>query len=76
MDAGVIGRSINAVRNRSTNAARNRSTRFHTSSPRVKVIAEPGRYFVEASHVLFARIYAKRTLAVQGTVVQLHTIGH
>ncbi|CAN0438810.1 unnamed protein product, partial [Ascophyllum nodosum] len=26
----------------------------------VKVIAEPGRYFVEASQVLFTRIYAKR----------------
>ncbi|CAM9516013.1 unnamed protein product, partial [Hapterophycus canaliculatus] len=32
----------------------------------VQVIAEPGRYFVEASHVLFARIYAKRSLALQG----------
>eukprot|EP00752_Nemacystus_decipiens_P012685 g11238.t1 len=30
----------------------------------VQVIAEPGRYFVEASHLLFARIYAKRSLAL------------
>ncbi|CAN0167719.1 unnamed protein product [Ectocarpus sp. 8 AP-2014] len=31
----------------------------------VQVIAEPGRYFVEASHLLFARIYAKRSLSLQ-----------
>ncbi|CAN0192649.1 unnamed protein product [Ectocarpus sp. 12 AP-2014] len=30
----------------------------------VQVIAEPGRYFVEASHLLFARIYAKRSLSL------------
>ncbi|CAM9710660.1 unnamed protein product [Scytosiphon promiscuus] len=35
------------------------------SSSGVQVIAEPGRYFVEASHVLFARIYAKRCLSLQ-----------
>eukprot|EP00903_Cladosiphon_okamuranus_P015933 g14717.t2 len=34
---------------------------FPTGSD-VHVIAEPGRYFVEASHLLFARIYAKRSL--------------
>ena len=31
-----------------------------------QVIAEPGRYLVEASHVLFARIYAKRRLTLRG----------
>ncbi|CAN0177020.1 unnamed protein product, partial [Ectocarpus sp. 4 AP-2014] len=31
----------------------------------VQVIAEPGRYLVEASHLLFARIYAKRYLSLQ-----------
>lgn len=31
-----------------------------------KVIAEPGRYLVEASHVLFTGIYAKRRLALRG----------
>ncbi|CAM9378845.1 unnamed protein product [Pylaiella littoralis] len=30
----------------------------------IQVIAEPGRYFVEASHLLFARIYAKRSLTL------------
>ncbi|CAM9339330.1 unnamed protein product [Choristocarpus tenellus] len=33
--------------------------------PAPRVIAEPGRYFVEASHVLFTRIYAKRKVAVK-----------
>jgi ornithine decarboxylase len=29
------------------------------------VIAEPGRYFVEASHTLFARIFAKRSVRIR-----------
>ncbi len=32
----------------------------------IQFIAEPGRYFVEASHTLFARVYVTRPLRLRG----------
>ncbi|CAM9683865.1 unnamed protein product, partial [Laminaria digitata] len=52
--------------------------RLFPPSSGVKVIAEPGRYLVEASHILFARIYAKRGLTLResdGTSSTVHAGG-
>lgn len=41
---------------------------FHVTTR--QVIAEPGRYLVETSHILFARIYAKRMVKLQGVLAR------
>ncbi len=37
-----------------------------TGNTDVRFIAEPGRYFVEASHTLFTRIYTVRPIRLRG----------
>ncbi len=41
----------------------------------INLIAEPGRYFVEASHTLFARIYATRPVRLRGMLLCLFPFG-
>jgi diaminopimelate decarboxylase len=40
------------------------------------LIAEPGRYFVEASAGLVSRIYKKQIIICDGTTIREYTIAH